>query len=60
VTGYLIPLYFICVALLSGLTRLEVIPKLAEDGSELLWAFILVPIFFFIFIFIYYFERDEM
>jgi hypothetical protein len=51
--------YSVCLGLLIWLTNQGVIPKISEKRYEILWALVLAPIFFIIYLVIYYFEKDE-
>jgi len=58
--GFFAIAYSVCLGLIIWLTKADVIPKIAENRSEILWALVLAPIFFIIYLLIYYFEKDEM
>lgn len=58
--GILAVVYSICLGMVIWLTNQEVIPKISEKGYEIMWALVLAPIFFLIYLVIYYFQKDEM
>jgi len=58
--GILAIAYSVCLGVVIWLTNQEVIPKMSEQRYEMMWALVLAPIFFLIYLVIYYFQKDEM